>query len=127
MPFLPGNKLSPPPPKRFKGDSMATYVRARRAGSLAVFGMSHLEIANAMGCSKRTVYRYLAMPEIRARVNDLIEASDRRLAMLRFVSIVAQITRSEELLDQLEKSLGRRGEADDEIMVATGTHSESNI
>lgn len=65
MGFQKGNTLGPPPPKRFKGDSLATYIRARRAAQLHVYGLGNDEIAKLLACSSRTVRNYLAMPEIR--------------------------------------------------------------
>jgi predicted transcriptional regulator len=91
-----------------------TYCRARRAAQLHVFGLSDEDIAKSLGCSSRTVRNYLAMPEIRERVNAMIEESDRRLAMLRFVSYVSKMTRDSALLDQLEQSIrGSVGRAEE--------------
>jgi hypothetical protein len=105
MGFQKGNKLAPPPPKRFKGDSFVTYCRARRAAQLHVFGLRDEEIAESLGCSARTVRNYLAMPEIRERVKAMLEECDKRLAALRFVSFVSKSLGDERLLQVLERSV----------------------
>ena len=125
MGFQKGNKLSPPPPKRFKGDSFVTYCRARRAAQLYVFGFSHEDIAKLLGCSARTVRNYLAMPEIHDRVNAMIEESDRRLAMLRFVTFVSKTLRDEHLLEQLERSIRPGGGRAEENSCACGLRPDA--
>jgi len=105
MPFQPGNKLSPPPPKRRKGDSVIPYIRARRAVGLSAFGLNNAEVANLLGCSERTVRRYLAQEEMKAIRNRIISESDQRAVMLRFMSNVSKLCRDFTYLDDLEKAL----------------------
>ena len=45
------------------------------------------------------------MPEIRERVNAMLEECDKRLAAIRFVTFVSKTLRDEQLLQELERSL----------------------
>ena len=127
MGFQKGNKLSPPPPKRYKGDSFVTYCRARRAAQLYVFGFDQDDIARLLGCSTRTVRNHLAIPEIRNRVSTMIEESDRLLVVLQFVSKATGFRTAEMNLDILEKSLrGSEGEGQGKLCLC-GLRPDSEL